>query len=116
MRYKEFWGDRGAENDVLAIDGTDVINPTSAPSGAVGAASVSFFLFDVGSDGVSNLHGPIPFPFGTLAFLTGADLFIPTRSAGNARGRDGSARRLRRGAHRERARTCRRRRVGSSSS
>ena len=36
LRYKEFWGDRGAENDVLAIGGTDVINPVTAPSGAVG--------------------------------------------------------------------------------
>ena len=81
LRYKEFWGDRGAENDVLAIDGTDVINPATAPSGAVGTASVSFFLFDVGSDGVSNLT-TVPFPFTILGFLTGADLFIPSRSAG----------------------------------
>jgi pimeloyl-ACP methyl ester carboxylesterase len=77
VRYKEFWGDRGAENDVLSIDGTDVINPTTAPSGAVGAASVAFFAFDSNSDGVSNLLS-VPFPMSTLPFLTGADLFIPT--------------------------------------
>ena len=81
LRYKEFWGDRGAENDVLAINGTDVINPTTAPSGAVGAASSAFFAFDVGSDGVSNLTS-VPFPFPFLAFLTGADLFIPTDPPG----------------------------------
>ena len=81
VRFKEFWGDRGAANDVLSIDGTDVINPTTAPSGAVGAASVSFFLFDVGSDGVNNLS-TIPFPFGPLPFLTAADLFIPAEPPG----------------------------------
>lgn len=82
VRNKEFWGDRGAANDVLAIDGTDVINPISAPSGAVGTASVSVFLFDVDLDGVSHVPGPIPFPFGPLAFLTAQDLFIPTDPPG----------------------------------
>jgi dienelactone hydrolase len=82
LRYKEFWGDRGAENDVLAIDGVDVVNPTTAPSGTVGGASVSFFLFDVGSDGVSDL-GTVPFPFSVLGFLTGADLFIPADPPGS---------------------------------
>jgi len=52
------------------------INPTTAPSGTVGAASVAFFAFDVGLDGISNLTS-VPFPFSGLPFLTGADLFIP---------------------------------------
>lgn len=81
VRFKEFWGDRGAENDVLSINGTDVINAVTAPSGAVGIAPVAFFLFDVGADGVNNLT-TIPFPFGPLAFLTGADLFIPANPPG----------------------------------
>jgi hypothetical protein len=81
LRYKEFWGDRGAENDVLEIGGTDVINPVTAPSGTVGAASVAFFAFDVGSDGVSNLTS-VPFPFTILPFLTGSDLFLPTDPPG----------------------------------
>ena len=76
IRYKEYWGDRGVENDVLAIGGVDVINPITAPSGAVGAASVAFFAFDVGVDGVTNLEH-VPFPFPLVPFLTGADLFIP---------------------------------------
>ena len=84
VRFKEFWGDRGAQNDVLAINGTDVINPTTAPSGAVGAASVSFFLFDVGSDGVSNLT-TVPFPFNVLPFLTASDLFIPAQPPGTVK-------------------------------
>jgi pimeloyl-ACP methyl ester carboxylesterase len=83
LRYKEFWGDRGAENDVLAVNGTDVINPVTAPSGEVGVASVGFFVLDAGPggsgppDGVTNLT-TVPFPFTLLPFLTGTDLFLPT--------------------------------------
>jgi pimeloyl-ACP methyl ester carboxylesterase len=76
IRYKEYWGDRGAENDVLSIDGTDVINPTTAPSGTVGAASVAFFVQDVDLDFVTNLT-TVPFPFNIAPFLTGADLYLP---------------------------------------
>jgi pimeloyl-ACP methyl ester carboxylesterase len=76
IRYKEFWGDRGPENDVLSIDGTDVINATTAPSGAVGAASVTFFAFDANGDGMTDLQS-IPPPFTIVPFLTGADLYIP---------------------------------------
>jgi pimeloyl-ACP methyl ester carboxylesterase len=82
LRFKEFWGDRGAENDVLAFNGTDVINPVTAPSGAVGAASSAFFVFDNGSDGASDVNR-VPFPFPLLAFLTGADLFLPTDPPGS---------------------------------
>lgn len=77
LRYKEFWGDRGAENDVLRIDGTNVITPGNAPSGEVGEASVAFFATDVGADGTSDL-GTIPPPLGALPFLTGADLYVPS--------------------------------------
>jgi pimeloyl-ACP methyl ester carboxylesterase len=81
VRYKEFWGDRGADNDVLEVDGTDVINPTVFATNSIGAASVAYFGFDVGSDGASDLLA-IPFPFGPLAFLTASDLFIPSDPAG----------------------------------
>jgi hypothetical protein len=80
IRYKEFWGDRGAENDVLAINGTDVITPVTAPSGQVGTASSAFFVYDVGSDGNSTLNVPWWCPF--AGFLTGADLFVPTDPPG----------------------------------
>jgi len=76
IRYKEFWGDRGGENDVLEIDGTDVVNPTVFATGSVGASSVAYFGFDVGSDGKSDL-GAVPFPFGPLSFLTASDLYVP---------------------------------------
>ncbi len=76
IRYKEYWGDRGVENDVLSVDGLNVINPITAPSGQVGAASVAMFLQDVGLDFVTDLS-VVPVPFGALPFLTGADMFIP---------------------------------------
>lgn len=76
IRYKEYWGDRGAQNDVLSVDGTNVVNAVNSPSGQVGAASVAMFLLDVDLDLVSHLD-VIPVPFGALPFLTGADLYIP---------------------------------------
>lgn len=76
IRYKEYWGDRGAENDVLSVDGVNVVNAVNSPSGAVGSASVAMFLLDVGLDFVTDVQ-TIPPPFGPLAFLTGADVFIP---------------------------------------
>ncbi len=81
IRYKEFWGNKGAQNDVLSFNGTDVINPVTAPAGVTGLTPVTFFVFDDNSDGVSNVN-VIPFPFGPLAFLSGADLFIPTAPPG----------------------------------
>jgi pimeloyl-ACP methyl ester carboxylesterase len=82
IRFREFWGDRGAQNDVLEVDGTNVVNATSAPSGAVGSASVSFFLFDTGLDQTSNVPGPVAQPFLALGFLTHQDLYIPADPPG----------------------------------
>ena len=82
VRFREFWGDRGAQNDVLSVDGTDVINAFTGVSGVVGAASVSVFLFDVGSDETSNVPAPVPAPFSFLGFLTAQDLFIPADPPG----------------------------------
>jgi pimeloyl-ACP methyl ester carboxylesterase len=91
VRFKEFWGDRGAENDVLEINGTDVINPTVFATNSIGAASSAYFAFDTSPvppplvgppDGLTDLNY-IPFPFGApLAFLTASDLYIPTAPPG----------------------------------
>jgi lipase/uncharacterized protein/lipase (class 2) len=76
VRQREFCGDLDAASDVLELDGTNVINPTTASCASIGAGSAAVFAFDDNSDGVSNLNS-IPFPFGPLAFLTAVDLFIP---------------------------------------
>jgi pimeloyl-ACP methyl ester carboxylesterase len=81
LRNKEFCGDLGAGSDVLTIDGTDVINLTTAPCVTVGGSAVAFFAFDDNSDGVSNVNS-VPFPFAFLAFLSATDLFIPTAPPG----------------------------------
>jgi hypothetical protein len=82
VRFKEFCGDLGAGSDVLLIDGTNVINPTTASCASIAAGSSAVFLFDDNSDGVSNVNF-VPFPFGPLAFLTAADLVIPTDPPGS---------------------------------
>jgi hypothetical protein len=81
VRFKEFCGDLGAGSDILSIDSTNVINPTTASCASIAAGSSAVFLFDDNSDGVSNVNF-VPFPFGPLAFLTAADLFIPTDPPG----------------------------------
>ena len=72
LRNKEFCGDLGAGSDVLEIDGTNVVNTTTASCASVGSGSAAVFLFDDGSDGISDVTS-IPFPFAFLSFLTGAD-------------------------------------------
>jgi pimeloyl-ACP methyl ester carboxylesterase len=85
LRFKEFWGDRGAENDVIEINGTNVVNPTVFATNTIGAASAAYFAFDT-SPGLPPPGPPdmmtdldfIPIPFGALFFLTASDLYIPT--------------------------------------
>ena len=81
LRNKEFCGDLGAGSDVLSINGTDVINESTAACVSIGGSAAAFFVFDDGSDGVSDVTS-IPFPFALLPFLSGADLFIPTSPPG----------------------------------
>ena len=73
VRYKELWGDQGAESDALSINGTGVLNPATAP---IGKRVIGMFAFDTGSDGVSNVSVPHPVFF-SLPFLSGVDLFLP---------------------------------------
>jgi pimeloyl-ACP methyl ester carboxylesterase len=75
-RNKEFWGDQGAQNDVLRINGTNVVNPGTAP---IAKRAIAIFTFDRGSDGQSNPGSAIPI-FTALPFLTGVDLFMPSSS------------------------------------
>jgi pimeloyl-ACP methyl ester carboxylesterase len=73
VRYKEFWGDQGAESDALAINGTGVVNAATAP---IDKRVIGMFAFDIGSDGQSNVTVPHPVFF-SLPFLSGVDLFLP---------------------------------------
>jgi pimeloyl-ACP methyl ester carboxylesterase len=72
-RNKEWWGDQGANNDVLEINGTNVINAAIAP---INKRAIAVFAFDKGSDGVNNLATPIP-DISAQIFLTAVDIYVP---------------------------------------
>jgi pimeloyl-ACP methyl ester carboxylesterase len=72
-RNKEWWGDQGEAGDVLAINGTNVLNAATAPQAK---RVIGVFVFDDGSDGVTNLAAPVADIYRTT-FMTGVDLFIP---------------------------------------
>ena len=77
VRYKELWGDQGAENDELSVNGTNVINAATAP---ITKRVIGMFAFDEGSDGASNVATPLPLVF-AFPFLSGVDLFVPATAA-----------------------------------
>jgi pimeloyl-ACP methyl ester carboxylesterase len=76
VRYKELWGDQGSENDVLSVNGTNVINAATSP---ISHRTNAMFAFDQGSDEVSNVSTPIPVFFG-IPFVSAVDLFVPAAS------------------------------------
>ncbi len=80
MRNKELWGDQGVHNDVLDVDGINVISPETHPIERFINAT---FIFDKGADGISHLGVPIP-PFNSISFFTAVDLFIPAASPPDA--------------------------------
>jgi hypothetical protein len=78
-RYKELWGDQGAQSDVLTVEGQNVITPALSP---ISNTTNAVFVFDEDSDGVSDTSAPIGL-IASLPFLTGVDLFIPAASPPN---------------------------------
>jgi hypothetical protein len=72
-RNKELWGDQGPQNDVLSINGTNVINAATSPQSK---RTIGLFAFDSGADGQSNVSAPLP-AFFSLPFISGVDLAIP---------------------------------------
>lgn len=76
LRNKEWWGDQGAANDELTVNGTAVVSPGTAP---VSKRVLAAFVWDIGVDGVSNPGVPAP-AFAALPFLTGVDIDVPAAS------------------------------------
>ena len=73
IRYKELWGDLGAQSDVLRINGLRVCNKILCPwEHQVNA----FFAFDRNRDRKTDLSSPDPV-LSNLPFIAGADVFIP---------------------------------------
>ena len=73
LRYKELWGDQEGQNDVLAINGTNVCVPALCP---ISKQVNAMFFFDRGSDGRTDLSSPDP-RFSSLPFVAAADVFVP---------------------------------------
>jgi pimeloyl-ACP methyl ester carboxylesterase len=82
IRYKELWGDQGAQNDKLRVNGLNVCTATLCP---ISKQVNAFFAFDRNRDGQTDLSSPDPV-LGNLPFLQGADVYVaaatpPTRTA-----------------------------------
>ncbi len=73
IRYKEYWGDQGIQNDILAVDGVNLVNAATCP---ITKRATTIFAYDKGADGVSDISVMIPV-FASLSFLTGVDFYIP---------------------------------------
>jgi pimeloyl-ACP methyl ester carboxylesterase len=72
LRNKEWWGDQGADSDVLEINEQNVLNEATSPRTN---RTIGIFIHDFEVDGQSDLSQPVS-PFGIM-FLTGIDLFLP---------------------------------------
>jgi pimeloyl-ACP methyl ester carboxylesterase len=73
IRYKEMWGDQGANNDTLEINGVNILNPATAPrTKRVNA----MFVGDDNLDGVTDLSAPVQ-PWFSLPFISAVDLVVP---------------------------------------
>ncbi len=74
-RNKEFWGDQGVDNDVLAINDSNVVTPGVCP---LNHLVIAIFVFDSGADGKSDLPQAVQYYFTVISFfLSGVDLYMP---------------------------------------
>lgn len=73
IRYKEWWGDAGASNDTLEINGVNVINDATSPRSNL---TIGIHAFDLLSDKTTDVSAPIP-DFFAMFFQTGVDVFMP---------------------------------------
>jgi hypothetical protein len=79
IRYKELWGDQGAQNDRLLVNGLNVCTPALCP---ISKQVNAFFAFDRNRDGRTDLSSPDPV-LSNLPFIQGADVYIPASSPPN---------------------------------
>ncbi|XVQ08251.1 alpha/beta fold hydrolase [Spirillospora sp. CA-255316] len=72
-RNKEWWGDQGANSDVLALNGTNVVTSATAPRSK---RAIGVFAYDWHSDRRTDVNQTIGL-FPVLPFMTGADVHLP---------------------------------------
>jgi outer membrane protein assembly factor BamB len=75
IRYKEFWGDQGVNNDILEINGINIVNAATCPMNKMGAAN-AIYAFDEGNDSLSHIYKPVTYYYAE-PFMSGVDLYIP---------------------------------------
>lgn len=75
-RDMELWGDQGDRNDVLRVNGVNVVTPQTGP---LLQRLSNIFITDRGSDGQSNTGYADPV-LHAIPFMSGLDLFIPGRA------------------------------------
>jgi len=76
LRYKELWGDQGAENDQLLINGLNVCTEVLC---RISKQVNAFFAFDRNRDGQTDLSQPDPV-LSALPFIQGADVYVRASS------------------------------------
>jgi pimeloyl-ACP methyl ester carboxylesterase len=76
LRYKELWGDQGAENDQLLMNGLNVCTEVLCP---ITKQVNAFFAFDRNRDGQTDLSQPDPV-LSALPFIQGADVYVRASS------------------------------------
>jgi len=83
-RNKEFWGDQGADNDVLTINGTSIINAATCPliKGVYRTGVIGIFAYDRYLNGLTDVSAPIP-TFFAVGFMTGVDIYMPAADPPN---------------------------------
>lgn len=77
LRMREFWGDQADPgwNDKLSFNGVNVITPGVAPRAR---RVIAVFAFDKNSDRATDTSTSL-FPFNQVSFLTGVDVYLPSR-------------------------------------
>ena len=76
IRYKELWGDQGAQNDRLLVNGRNICTAVLCP---ISKQVNAFFAFDRNRDGQTDLSSPDPV-LSNLPFIQGADVYVPASS------------------------------------
>src|SRR2546425_775303 len=76
LRYKELWGDQGAENDQLLINGLNICTEVLCP---ISKQVNAFFAFDRNDDKQTDLSEPDPV-LSRLPFIQGADVYVAASS------------------------------------
>jgi hypothetical protein len=70
-RNKEFWGDQGAGNDTMVVNGTEILNSNTAPRDR---RTIGILDYDQNEDGVSHVN-VAPGITGLPPFISGTDQF-----------------------------------------